>query len=67
MDRLENVTNLTVGRIKDKSSIVRKNALILLSNLLDYNPFGPSLKLSEFKAKLKEYQVKKISKTTFFC
>lgn len=51
---LPNVTRLTIGRLEDKGARVREHAIQLLTTLLEANPFGPALKLSEFRAKLEE-------------
>ncbi|GJQ14470.1 hypothetical protein GpartN1_g6261.t1 [Galdieria partita] len=45
-----------VARLRDKSSIVRKNSIALFESLLSNNPFGPSLVLAIFENKLKSYQ-----------
>jgi hypothetical protein len=42
-DRLSRIAELTVDRLQDKSSHPRKNALHLLTTLMQYNPFGPTL------------------------
>jgi len=47
-----------VERLRDKSSIVRKNSIVLFESLLSKNPFGPSLVLAIFENKLKSYQGK---------
>lgn len=38
-------------RLSDKTTLVRKYAAVLLTNLLAYNPFGPVLPLKALKAK----------------
>lgn len=38
-----------VGRLEDKTSGVRKNAIQLLSHLMEHNPIGPELPLENFK------------------
>ncbi|EME27605.1 Condensin complex subunit 1 [Galdieria sulphuraria] len=45
-----------VARLRDKSSIVRKNSIALFESLLSNNPFGPSLVLAIYESKLKSYQ-----------
>lgn len=47
-----------LGRLEDKSSIVRRAALQLLTALLLYNPFGAQLPETCFAASLAEYQAK---------
>lgn len=49
------VTETAASRLEDRAAAVRKSAAQLLSSLLQYNPFGPSLRLSHFKAKLQEF------------
>ena len=51
---LPTVTRLTIGRLEDKGARVREHAVQLLTTLLETNPFGPALKLSEFRTKLEE-------------
>lgn len=46
---------LPAGRLEDKSSLVRREALRLLQCLLLHNPFGPSLPHAAFEASLKEH------------
>lgn len=48
------VTRLTIGRLEDKGARVREHAVQLLTMLLESNPFGPALRLGEFRAKLDE-------------
>lgn len=43
------------GRLDDKSSLVRKEALRLLQGLMLHNPFGPQLPVDRFEATLKEH------------
>lgn len=40
------------GRLEDKSSLVRKEALRLLQSLMLHNPFGPKLPVDRFEATL---------------
>ena len=49
---------LCTGRLEDKSSIVRKAALQLLTALLLYNPFGGELPEGRFEASLTEWKAK---------
>ena len=46
------VTSIAVGRLEDKSSLVRKEALRLLGCLMLHNPFGPALPVDRFDASL---------------
>jgi len=46
------VTEIAIGRLEDKSSLVRKEALRLLQALMLHNPFGPSLPVDRFAATL---------------
>ena len=46
------VTSIATGRLEDKSSLVRKEAMRLMSCLMLHNPFGPSLPLDKFVASL---------------
>ena len=46
------VTAVAVGRLEDKSSLVRKEALRLLGALMLHNPFGPALPVDRFGASL---------------
>ncbi|CAL8472231.1 g11773 [Coccomyxa elongata] len=52
------VTKLAIGRLEDKSSIVRRAALQLLMALLLFNPFGAQLPEACFAASLAEYKAK---------
>jgi len=47
-----------VGRLKDKSSNVRKNAVQLLSAFLTGNPFAGKLDEDDFRTKLKAEEAK---------
>ncbi|CAI5959032.1 unnamed protein product [Closterium sp. NIES-65] len=51
------VAELAVGRLEDKSSLVRKNALQLLGEMLHQNPFGPSLRVAPFEVTLEKARV----------
>ena len=46
------VTSVATGRLEDKSSLVRKEAMRLMGCLMLHNPFGPSLPLDKFVASL---------------
>lgn len=50
------VARVAAGRLEDKAAIVRKSALQLLTTLLQFNPFGPSLRTGPFEATLKQYK-----------
>lgn len=52
------VSEIAAGRLEDKSAMVRKSALNLLTTLLQYNPFGPQLRTSTFEATLEKYKEK---------
>ena len=51
------VTSIAVGRLEDKSSLVRKEALRLLGCLMLHNPFGPALPVDRFEASLNVHKV----------
>jgi condensin complex subunit 1 len=51
---LSKLTHVGVSRLKDKSSIVRKYAVQLVTSMLEFNPFSAALKLSECERKLAE-------------
>jgi condensin complex subunit 1 len=57
LNRVSALTAATVDRLRDKAAQPRKGAIQLLTTLLQYNPFGPSLRLAEFNAKLTELKV----------
>lgn len=52
------VSSVAAGRLEDKGSLVRKSALQLLTTLLQFNPFGPSLRTGPFEATLDQYKEK---------
>lgn len=52
------VAHVAAGRLEDKGAIVRKSALQLLTTLLQFNPFGPSLRIGPFEATLQQYKEK---------
>ncbi|KAF3778480.1 Condensin complex subunit 1 [Nymphaea thermarum] len=49
------VALVAVGRLEDKSTLVRKSALNLLITMLQYNPFGPQLRTASFEGILEKY------------
>lgn len=50
------VTEMAIGRLEDKSSLVRKEALRLLGALMLHNPFGPALPVDRFVASLQVHK-----------
>lgn len=50
------VTTVATGRLEDKSSLVRKEALRLLAALMLHNPFGPALPIDRFSATLQVHK-----------
>jgi len=51
------LVDIVIGRLKDKTSLVRKNAIKLLTTIIDHHPFladGRSLNLNVFMAKRDE-------------
>ncbi|CAN6444040.1 unnamed protein product [Victoria cruziana] len=50
------VALIAVGRLEDKSALVRKSALNLLIIMLQYNPFGPQLRTGSFEGTLEKYK-----------
>lgn len=52
LDSIVELTRAVVRRVVDKSSIVRKWALVLLCRILETNPFGPCLESSLFRERL---------------
>lgn len=52
------ITELAVGRLEDKIQKVRKNAMKLLQELIQYNPYFPHLSYKALKGNRK--QVKKL-------
>ena len=52
------VADLAIGRLGDKSALVRKAAMNLLATMLGFNPFAPQLPSSAFAESLKEYEAK---------
>ncbi|CAH1774609.1 unnamed protein product [Owenia fusiformis] len=49
LPRQQHVVELVIGRLQDKSSSVRKNAIQLVTALLRSNPFAAKLSLEELK------------------
>ena len=58
LSRQHSVLELAVGRLRDKSSNVRKAAVQLLTTLLESNPFAAKLGTSDLEIKLKEEEAK---------
>ncbi|KAL3693566.1 hypothetical protein R1sor_007217 [Riccia sorocarpa] len=52
------VSDLAAGRLEDNAAVVRKGALQLLGTLLEYNPFGPHLRIAAFEATYEKYKEK---------
>uniref|UniRef100_A0A1D1Y9V6 Condensin-1 complex subunit CAP-D2 n=1 Tax=Anthurium amnicola TaxID=1678845 RepID=A0A1D1Y9V6_9ARAE len=52
------LASVASGRLEDKSAMVRKSALNLLITMLQYNPFGPQLRIAAFEATLEKYKDK---------
>ena len=52
------IAEIAIGRLEDKTALVRKSALQLLSTMLQYNPFAPCLPVAKFELSLQEYQEK---------
>lgn len=42
-EMLLDVTNLGLVHVQDRAAVARKSALLLLTKVLEYNPFGPQL------------------------
>lgn len=53
-DRHATIVRLTAGRLLDKSSLVRKEALRLITVLLARNPYGPNISISLWNSDLKK-------------
>ncbi|PIK49362.1 putative condensin complex subunit 1 [Apostichopus japonicus] len=58
LTRQQAVLELTVGRLHDKSSLVRRAAIQLLTALLTSNPFAAKLPVSELEASLEKEKEK---------
>ncbi|GMH55568.1 hypothetical protein TrST_g6467 [Triparma strigata] len=54
VSRFQPVTELAIDRLKDKTVIVRRNAMILLKGCLEENPFSGSLDPQPYEKKFKE-------------
>ena len=52
------VADLAIGRLGDKSALVRKAAIALIAVMLGFNPFAPQLPTAAFASSLKEYEQK---------
>jgi len=50
------ITSIAIGRLEDKTAIVRKNAIQLLTILLQWNPFGSALLVVKFRAKVEDLE-----------
>lgn len=61
------VCNAAIERLDDKSLIVSKSAIQLLTSLLQNNPFGPHLRLSEFRAKIDNQTEEMSKKEALYC
>ena len=48
------ILQLSIGRLRDKTTIVRKSAVQLLTAMLENNPYGSSLVLTAVEKRLKE-------------
>ena len=44
LTRQKHLLPLVTGRVRDKSSVVRKNALLLLTIFITHNPYGPQVR-----------------------
>jgi len=58
ISRQPHILELAIGRLQDKSSIVRKSALQLLKTCLIYNPFGAQLPLDHLQKNLSKEMAK---------
>jgi len=56
LDRVQPVTLLAVDRLQDKTVMVRRSAMQLLTLLLDNNPFSSNLDPTPYKAKLTQLE-----------
>lgn len=54
LSRIHQVLERAVGRLEDKSSLVRKNATLLLKSFLEHNPFSSRLTMEQLQAKYNE-------------
>ena len=57
---ISSTTEAAIGRLEDRTTQVRKYSIQLLTQILLFNPFSASLKLSEFCSQLSlvEQQIK---------
>lgn len=51
---LSRVTKQAVGRLEDKSNLVRKSSIILIRSFLERNPYAAKLSIGELEARYKE-------------
>ena len=58
LKRQQRLLQLVIGRLHDKSSNVRKQAVQLLTTLLQCNPFAASMQVEELSSQLKQEQEK---------
>lgn len=58
LNRQQRVLQLTIGRLRDKSSNVRKQAVQLLTTLLECNPLTAQLQEEEFREQLEKERQK---------
>ena len=63
LSRQQSLLRLVIGRLQDKSSNVRKQAVQLLTALLQCNPFTTSMPVEEFKSQLEKEKLKLIALT----
>lgn len=54
LSRIHHVLEQAVGRLEDKSSLVRKSTTTLLKSFLEHNPFSSRLTLEQLQAKYDE-------------
>ncbi|GMH69055.1 hypothetical protein TrRE_jg2257, partial [Triparma retinervis] len=54
LDRVHPVTTMAIDRLQDKTVMVRRNAMQLLTMCLEMNPFGSTLDPAPYEAKMKE-------------
>ena len=54
LDRIHPVTMIAIDRLKDKTVMVRRNAMQLLTGCLEMNPFGVCLDPIPYKKKIEE-------------
>lgn len=61
LTRLNHLLELTVGRLNDKSTNVKKQAVHLIKDLLEGNPYSGQLNTGEIKTQLEE-EIEKLKK-----